>query len=537
MNILGLGGSGHSFSACLLKNGEIEYAIEEERLNRVNYSLLPDESIHIARSRASSYCLKTANIPINQVDLIIGNDLMNELYYSKFREKILLINHHLSHASSCYFTSEFDESAILVIDSRGSNNGVSKRIQSKDSVETISYYYGDNNKIKEIGKTSGHMIDHYYPTNSIGEFYDTLTRELGFDFLNIRTTMELSSYGNNKYVQAFEEFYNFNSKTGTFKRTIAQIKKMKLFIRRTLNGAKNDRLLQERANIAFAGQYHLEKIVIGLANLVYKKTQTRNICLSGGIFLNNFVNTKVLKETPFKNVYIFPAAGDSGLSIGSALYGFHVLNNRPKTIIRPFSPYLGKEYEETEIQTALRENNFFISYHKPLKLYEEVSKLLASGKIVGWFQGRAEFGSNTLGNRSILISPQSRNKNLEHDFKGKEYDPYKPYTISALENHQIFELESTSHYGMLSSTLKKDIISIPGMPRALPIHTINKSINYKFYKLVSQFYNKTNIPYIYTLGLCNNHAPIVESPIDAVKLFLNSKMDILVMDDYLIKRT
>lgn len=537
MNILGLGGSGHSFSACLIKNGEIEYAIEEERLNRVNYSLLPDESIHIARSRASSYCLKSAKTPISEVDLIIGNDLMNELYYSKFREKIILINHHLSHASSCYFTSEFDEAAILVIDSRGSNNGVAKRLQSKDSIETFSFYYGNNNKIRELGKMSGEMVDNFYPTNSIGEFYDTLTRELNFDFLNIRKTMELSSYGSNKYVQAFEGFYDFNDKTGIFKRTISQIKKMKIFIRKKINEAKIDRIFQERADIAFAGQYHLEKIVIGLANLVYKKTRSNNICLSGGIFLNNFLNSKVLEKTPFKKIYIFPGAGDSGLSIGSALYGFHVLNNRPKITRRPFSPYLGREYEETEILYALKENSKLISYSTPLNLYEEVSSLLASGKTIGWFQGRSEFGSTALGNRSILMSHHSGNRCLEHNIKPNECNLLKPDTISALENHLILELESPSYYGMFSSQIKKNKQNIPGPPNKFHIHTINKSINYKFFKLVSQFYKKSNIPYIFTRALCDNNEPIVESPIDAVNLFLNSKIDFLVIDDYLIERT
>lgn len=537
MNILGLGGSGHSFSACLIKNGEIEYAIEEERLNRVNYSLLPDESIHIARSRASSYCLKSAKTPISEVDLIIGNDLMNELYYSKFREKIILINHHLSHASSCYFTSEFDEAAILVIDSRGSNNGVAKRLQSKDSVETFSFYYGNNNKIRELGKMSGEMVDNFYPTNSIGEFYDTLTRELNFDFLNIRKTMELSSYGSNKYVQEFEEFYNFNEKTGRFKRTIPQMKKMKYFIRQKLKEANKNRITQEMADISFAGQYHLEKMVIGLANLVYKKTKSKNICLSGGIFLNSFVNSEILKKTPFKNVYIFPAAGDSGLSIGSALYGFHVLNNRPKITRRQFSPYLGKEYEEQEVLSALKVNSNVISYYRPLNLFDEVSDLLATGKIVGWFQGRSEFGSNALGNRSILLSHHQWNRSLEHNIKPKECTVLKPDTISALEKHQIFELESPSYYGMFSSQIKKNKQNIPGPPNKFHIHTINKSINYKFFKLVSQFYKKTNIPYIFTRALCDNNEPIVESPIDAVNLFLNSRIDFLVIDDYLIERT
>ncbi|MEH6989596.1 carbamoyltransferase N-terminal domain-containing protein [Cytobacillus firmus] len=536
MNILGLGGSGHSFSACLLNNGEIEYAIEEERLNRVNYSLLPDESIHIARSRAASYCLKSSKVSVNEIDLIIGNDLMNELYYSKFREKIILINHHLSHASSSYFTSEFDEAAILVIDSRGSNNGVARRSQSKDSVETFSYYYGKNNKIRELGKNSGEMVDKYYPTNSIGEFYDTLTRELNIDFLNIRKTMELSSYGSNEYVQAFEGFYDFNEKTGIFKRTNSQIIKMKNFIRKKINEANIDRIFQERADIAFAGQYHLEKIVIGLANLVYKKTRSTNICLSGGIFLNNFLNSKVLERTPFKKVYIFPGAGDSGLSIGSALYGFHVLNNRPKVTRRPFSPYLGREYEEKEILNALTEKSNLVSYSVPLNLYEEVANLLASGKIVGWFQGRSEFGSTALGNRSILMSHHFSNLGFKHEIKAKENNPLKPDTISALQNHLNFELDCPSYYGMLSSSTENGEERIPAIPCKYHIHTVNKSMNYKFFKLISKFQEKTNIPYLFTRALCNNNEPLAESPIDAIKLLLNSKMDYLVIEDYLIER-
>ncbi|SDZ40430.1 carbamoyltransferase C-terminal domain-containing protein [Bacillus sp. 166amftsu] len=543
MNILGLGGSGHSFSACILKNGEIKYAIEEERLNKIKHSLLPDNSIHIARSRASTYCLEAAKIPIDQLDLVIGNDLMNELYYTKFRDKIILINHHLAHASSCYFTSNYAESAILVIDGRGSNVGFSRKSQDLESIETVSYYYGNGNKIKELGKISGQMINDFFPANSVGEFYDSITREIGFGFLGDGKTMGLAAYGKDTYVKEFERFYYFNINTGNFKRTYNQNKKMKAFIKKILQEVTDEsEIFQRKADLAYAVQFHLEKIVIGFANFIYRKTKSKNLCLSGGVFLNSVANYKILKETPFEHIYVFPAAGDSGLSIGSALYGYHVLNNRPKKEFYHFSPFLGKEYQEEEILDILRMYDNKLTYEKPLNLYDEVANFISLNKIIGWFQGKSEFGPRALGNRSILVNPQQGEMKgiLNHRIKKREN--FRPFAPTIIEEYQadFFELDIASHYMLMISPVKNEkIIKIPAVTHvdgSARIHTVNKSTNYKLFKLISAFKNKTNIPLLLNTSFNTNNMPIVESPIDAVKCFLESKMDYLVIEDFLITK-
>jgi carbamoyltransferase len=574
--ILGINAFHPNSSACILRNGEVIFAIEEERINRIkNWCGFPEQAIR--------KCLDYAKININEVLLIAINKnfksnimqkllfgiknknnfnysikkiglttkrkKLEDIFIEKFnlkylKPKIIYVDHHTAHLASSYLTSQFKESALLSLDGFG------------DFV-SCAIGFAKNNRF-EITKRI------YYP-HSLGILYQSVTQFLGFtNFGDEYKVMGLAALGkpffftkmknlisydknnyklNEKYFSYFRTGLNFNFKNGT-------PNFLKLYNKNfyTIFGKArkyNEKLNQVHADIASSLQITFEKILINILNYTYKEFDIKNLSYSGGCAMNSVANGKIQEQTMFKNLFIHPAAYDAGGCIGAAAY-VHFKNYRQKIILR--TNYLGPSYTNKQILTSINNLNikkkFIVNFIKEEdKLIKFITKLLIDKKIIGLFKGRLEWGARALGNRSIIADPRGRKiKNIINK-KIKLRELFRPFAPSIL-------FQQTSKW----FDVKKNV-SIPSMMKVLKYRNINKNlipavthfdntgrlqtVKYKnnkfYYKLIKNFFFKTKIPILLNTSF-NINEPIVCSPEDALKCFLKSKMDSLIIENYVIKR-
>ncbi|WP_245850844.1 carbamoyltransferase family protein [Paenibacillus herberti] len=380
--------------------------------------------------------------------------------------------------------------------------------------------------------------------NSLGAFYLTLTRGLGFKFLQEGKTMGLAAYGQDTYVDEFSQFYECSAETGSYKLTREHISLMNTFIDRILSAATNDHdLFQRKANLAYAGQYHTEDAIIKLCRYLYKKTKVDTLCLAGGVALNSVANYKILEHTPFKKIFVQPAAGDAGTAIGSALYGNFIIGDQPWQPANSFfSPYLGKTYSNDDVEDALNRYKDVITVEEPVDLFGMVSKKIAEGNIIGFFHGQSEIGPRALGNRSILADPRNPDMKDTINLRIKHREPFRPFAPIILEEHQTqyFAMEHPSHYMLFVPPIhdaKHEVIpSVTHYDGTGRVQTISQKINPVLHGLLEAFYKETGVPVLLNTSFNDNEEPIVESPMDAVKCFLTIDLDYLVLEKYIIRK-
>lgn len=324
MYVLGLGGSLHDFSACLMKDSELIVAIEEERITRVKHAVdkdllqeaLINNQIWKLTSRidpntlrnATDYCLKYAGISMNDIDYIVTTDSNTYLPFIKSLDNVVTIRHHIAHAASAYFTSGYDESAVLVVDGRGS----AITIDNKLGYESVSFAVGRKNKLKVIDR----IIDH-----SLGHFYSDFTLGIGFGILEEGKTMGLSSYGKDTYVDTFRDCFELKH-AGKIEFKM-QDKEIRARVRKIIEDSGND--FQVRADLAYAVQKLTEEVMLHFVKYIKELTGFSKLCIAGGVGLNSVANGVIFDSKIFDDIYIFPACGDNGLSIGSAMYGINCL--------------------------------------------------------------------------------------------------------------------------------------------------------------------------------------------------------------------
>lgn len=329
MYILGLGGSLHDFSACLVQDNKIVVAIEDERISRVKHSAQIEnlqnaiENNQVWKYTSSNqssetikcsvqYCLDYAGISIRDIDYIVTTDSNLWVPYVQTLDNLVVINHHTAHAASTFFTSPYKNSAILVVDGKGSN----VRVGAHLGEETLTIALGDRSKIVTVEK----RIEH-----SLGHFYSAVTRGLGFRLLEDGKTMGLSSYGDDRFLPMFREFFDLQY-GGDFRFTCS-MGMIKDKVETILKQSEQKTYFQTRADLAYAAQHSLETIICHICTYIAKQYDQENICLAGGVALNSVANGKLVTEGIFRNIHIFPACGDNGLSVGCALYGAYALSN------------------------------------------------------------------------------------------------------------------------------------------------------------------------------------------------------------------
>ncbi len=559
MNILGISCFYHDSAACLLQDGKVVSAAQEERFNRKKYS-------SVFPVRAINSCLQAKEITINDIDYIgfyeksylkfsrvilnhlrsypfslknfldttpswLENRLAMPLVLKKeigYEGKILYIKHHLSHAASAFLVSPFDEAAILVADGVG-------------EWATASYGIGRGNEINILKEI-------HYP-DSLGLLYTAVTTYLGFEALSGEgKVMGLAGYGKPSYIDKFREivtvkpdgsfrmdpgFFGFNKGSRMYSRR---------FVKDFGKERKPDSEIEERhIDIAASLQKFLEETLITIAMNVCNETKMDKLCLAGGLFLNCVANNRILEETPFKEIFIQPAAGDSGGALGAACYVYSSILKNPRNHIMT-DAYLGPDFNGDQIRRTLVNQKLDFKELNDNELFEHIANILAQDKIVGWFQGRMEFGPRALGNRSILANPRNPDMRELLNSRVKKREPFRPYAPVVLEERagEFFELKNLSPFMLLSPRVKDDkkkiipaVTHVDGSARA---QTVNKNTNPRLWRLIKEFENITGIPIIINTSFNLKGEPIVCSPQDAVDAFLKSQMDCLVLGNCIVER-
>lgn len=587
MNILGVKLTSHDTGAALISGGRI-VAVAEERLNRVKHSnAFPEYSIQ--------YCLDGLGLEPEDIDLVVMDQVdlpsklrMREIFRGraggKFsRAEFYVINHHDAHAASAFFCSPFEEAAVLVCDGAGEKFVTHLGVTA---TETETLYCGSGQRLFPIQKTMHFRDGKVFPyTFGAGKLYELLSSKyLGFGPYNEGKMMGLAPYGNASLFSAFPEECWYGEKNGHWlcnadisfpgqaasglvnflryrlpqfwRRSAARFafslffSKSELFaepdffsaIRLKRPARKDDALPDEYyASVAYASQCVLEKVAVELGKKLKAVTNSKNICVAGGVGLNIDANRKLLDQAGFEHLFAQPGASDTGIALGCALWGWHVTAGKPRFWVMR-SASLGRPYRQEEVAAAIDKYRDRLTVRKPLDVAGESAELISRGKIVGWFQGGSEYGPRALGNRSILCDPRPAAMRDILNRRVKHREPWRPFAASVLleEMPKWFELESESPFMLLAAKVRKDkvalvpaVVHVDGTTR---IQTVTKEANGRYYDLIASFHRLTGMPLILNTSFNDSGEPIVETPEEAISDFMKLDMDCLVLEDYIITR-
>lgn len=565
--VLGLNYGGHDTSACLMINGKLIAACEEERFNKKKHTReFPINAIND--------CLKQANLLINEIheitlsydpnllkldnfenligptrnrfkindleklknlrkqDFDLENFVRNEL---KFSGKITSHLHHLCHLASCYYPSGFDKSLIISHDGIGEVDCSLMGVASKG---TISIFHHGNQ----------------WP-NSLGLLYAAITEYLGWRYSSDEgIVMGLAPFGDDtKLVNSSEQTYR-----EIFQKIIYPINDFDYEIDKTwiafheirdkwvsdkfikTFGPKRipeEEVKEYHKHIACALQNRLEEIILLQLKRYKEKFKIKKLCFAGGIALNCSLNGKILESKIFDEIFIQPASGDNGTAIGACYLSTKNAMPDLKTS-RSDNYYIGSKFTNEEIQNALEVKK--VDFFKPENLEKYVAKTLNQQKIIGWFQGGAEFGPRALGNRSILTAPFPKEMkdilNSRVKFR-EEFRPFAPSILSEFAN-EYFDINQSSPHMLIAVNVKtKKISEIPAVvhiDNSARVQTVDKSNNPKFRKLIESFYEETGCPVLLNTSFNVKGQPIVNSPEDAINCFLSTNIDVLAIGDFVV---
>ncbi|EKE25898.1 MAG: hypothetical protein ACD_5C00008G0009 [uncultured bacterium] len=541
---------------CLIKDGKVASLINEERLNRKQYSSGYRLSLQ--------YILDDSKIKLSEIDYFVASSCLEsprstrsaqaELKRNGFNvslNKIKICDHHLSHAYTAYYPSGFNEAIIMVIDGDGNLNDrqmipgtKNKNFYWENKFNHQSYYIGNKNEIKLLEKDESISNE-----NGFGGAYRYFTFFCGFPGYRFAgKLMGLSAYGykRNKYknLKLFE--YGKNGKVKCLLPNINHSdspKAVEEWLRK--NGIKikarksEEKINKDIEDIAWFVQRELNEALVFKVKYLVQKTGIKNLCISGGVGLNAVTNREILDKTGIEKIYIQPAAGDSGQCLGNAYYGldkFDSKNCKKKKI----SVYQGRKYSEKEILEVLK-NTSGIKYKK--MNFDKLSKLAAEkisyNKIIGWFQGRSEMGPRALGNRSILANPVNKKMKFILNKKVKHRENFRPFAPSVLEEkaRAWFSIKTRAPYMILNSQVlnPSKIPSVTHKDGSARLQMVSKKENAKYHKLISEFEKITGVPVVINTSFNDNEA-IVESPNDAVSTFMRTQIDFLFIGNYYVKK-
>ena len=545
--------------ACLVIDGKVKMAIAEERLDRKQYSSGFKLSI--------KYLLENNNLNLNDIDLFVASsclevipkssDVQKQLKENGFDiplKKIKVCDHHLSHAYSAYYPSGFDNAIIMIID--GDGNVLTKSMKKetdniknyyKNKIEHSSFYIGKKDNIELLEREE--ILE---GENGFGGVYRYFTYFCGFyGYKFAGKLMGLSAYGHkrNKYknIKIFDLLPN-----GKVKCLVPDSDRNRehspKIVEDWLNeqGVKinsrkpHEEIKKDIEDIAFLMQRELDNALIHKVKYLIKKTGIKNLCIAGGVGLNAVSNRAILDNTDIKKIFIQPASGDSGQCLGNAFFG--VANYDKENIIRkPISVYLGKEYSNEVILKELDYKKDRLNYEEQdfEKLVRTASKELSQGKIIGWFQGKSEFGPRALGNRSILANPTLRDMKEILNKKVKHREAFRPFAPSVIEEEKEkwFDIKIDAPYMILNAGVKQPdkIPAVTHIDNSARIQTVNKHDNPKFHKLLKAFQEISKVPILLNTSFNDNEA-IVESPKDAINTFLNTELDYLFIGNYFVRK-
>lgn len=557
MNILGLYGSFdweanksydihdqitwlHDSGATLFIKGEHICSISEERLTRIkNDGNFPTHSI--------DYCLKEGNLSYEDIDEVYIPSMCLEIFYRQLNDGVIknkiqdifpnakfqIVSHHLSHAASSVFSSDFEDGSILTLDGAGS---LIFWIDYQNCIHPETNNIGYFNKKKNIfrlfnGIHETNNFGHYYHGNAWKIYCNKIRKDIDFFDEKYRETwdgkiMGLSAYGKSKKVENIKDYTT--SKDLSYNEFPYIIFESKHFA------------LKNPDEQAYILQNNFENALVDYFNELKRLNYLEeNICVAGGSFLNVLGNSR-LKKLGY-NIHVPPCTNDTGLHFGAACYG--VFLSKQKITLPKNIALLGKQYCQSEIETELK--NFNLDYKKYQKfedLCEFVAQKLNRNKIIGWFQNKSEFGPRALGSRSLLMHPGlASNKNLMNS-RVKHREGWRPFAGIILDEYltEYFEEDFCSPYMLYSNTVKEEkrqeIAAITHVDHTCRIQTVNQKLYPEITTLIKKFKEISNIPVLLNTSFNDNGKPIVESPRDAIEAFLNLNIDYLILDKFVIKK-
>ena len=592
MFILGISAYYHDSAACLLKNGEIIAAAQEERFTRKKHDAgFPHHAI--------LYCLKEAGISASQIDNVVFYEkpfvkferlletylafapkgfisfakaipiwikdklfqksaLIKELKLTlneniNWSERLLFSEHHLSHAASAYYPSPFDSAAVLTLDGVGEWTTTSLAIGKGSNLKVL----------KEI----------HFP-HSLGLLYSAFTYYTGFKVNSGEyKVMGLAPYGEPVYADLIREKLITIAADGSFQLNMSYFDYATGL---TMTNRKFDALFggpprtseteltQREMDLAASVQKVTEDIVLELARGIAKETGERNLCLAGGVALNCVANGILLREKIFDNIWIQPAAGDAGGALGAALSAWYLHHNKERITSKERDAmkgaYLGPVFNDTEIETELNACGAVFKKLSESELIEEVASALADEKAVGWMQGRMEFGPRALGGRSIIADPRSPVMQKQLNLKVKYRESFRPFAPSVLREDvsEWFEHDTDSPYMLLVANIKEDkrrtmteeekalfgidklnvprssVPAITHVDYSARIQTVHADTNPRYHAVISKFKAKTGCPLVVNTSFNVRGEPIICTPTDAFKCFMGTEMDVLAVGNYLL---
>jgi carbamoyltransferase len=592
MNILGISCFFHDAAAALVQDGIVTAAAEEERFSRVKH----DAGFPL---QAIEFCLRTGKLRGEDLDWVVFYEkpflkferiLLSTLgtFPRSFRvfresmikwlaeklwvkglirkrvgipaEKILFSGHHLSHAASAFYCSPYRDAAILTVDGVG-------------EWATATFGVGRDRNIELLGEIR-------FP-HSLGLLYSVFTAFLGFEVNEGEyKVMGMAPYGTPKYADDVRkllrvhedggfsldmDYFSYHHSPDTafnakFERLFGRPRDPQshfftessgyppYFGNKPADYEERCRLNQHYADLAASIQLVTEETVLAMARALQAKTGLPHLCMAGGVALNSVANGRILRETPFQELYVQPAAGDGGGALGAALYVYHAVLGHPRKFVMEHA-YLGQEHSQADIKQFLDESRVRYEYvEDDDRLIARVVEALQDGKVIGWSQGRFEWGPRALGNRSILADPRRADMKDIVNTKIKFREPYRPFAPSVLVDRaeEFYELaEPARHYPARFMLLvvpvkesKRQVVPAPthvdGTGR---LQTVSEDTNPRYYRLIEAFGKATGVPVVLNTSFNLKGEPIVDTPAQALNTFSRSGMDMLVLEHFIVTKT
>ena len=586
MNILGISAYYHDSAACLMRDGKIIAAAQEERFSRIKQdSSFPTQAVQ--------YCLEAGGVSRSQLDYVVFYEkpflrferlletylafapkgfrqfltaipvwLKEKIWIKEtirkeldFTGQILFPEHHESHVAAAFFPSPFTEAAILTLDGVG-------------EWATASYAVGRENRIQ--------MLKEIRFPHSLGLLYSAFTYYTGFKVNSGEyKLMGLAPYGEPKYVDTIYEHLVDLKQDGSFRLNLDYFDYCTGL---TMTNARFDRLFggpprqpeaplgQREMDLAASVQQVTEEIMLRMVRHIHAETGLKNLCLAGGVALNCVANGRLLREGPFEKIWIQPAAGDAGGALGAAMFAWHQYLDQPRELIDGEDgmqgSYLGPEYSSDEVQQVLDTEGVVYQKLENEPLVKAVARLLAEEQVVGWFQGRMEFGPRALGSRSILADARSPGMQRQVNLKIKFREGFRPFAPMVLEEHAAkwFDLQVPSPYMLMVAQVHADqlrtlsaedmdrvglgkrdvarstIPAVTHVDNSARIQTVSVATNPMMHRLLTEFEAQTGCPVVVNTSFNVRGEPIVCAPQDALRCFLATDIDCLAIGPYLLKK-
>jgi carbamoyltransferase len=577
MHILGINAYHGNASAAVVSDGRLVAAVEEERFNRVKYAAgFPVQAIR--------YCLDEAGLTLGEIDHVavprnpwarIGTKLFYAARMPSFarerfrvmakftgirealaqafdtdpggiRARFHRIEHHLAHLASTFFVSPFDRAAVLSADGLG------------DFASTM-WAAGEGNRMRVGGAVA-------FP-HSLGLYYTAVTQYLGFlKFGDEYKVMGLAAYGQPEHLEVFREIVRTNGRAFhlglgyfTHHRTGPEMSWAEADKTPSLGRLYSEKMPERlgparrpeepvearQRNLAASLQARLEEVYLGMLRALHAETGAKAVCLAGGVAFNCVANGKVFDATPFEEVYVQPAAGDGGLSVGAAFYVWHQILRQPRRFVMDHA-YWGPGYSAEKIRAAVETAGLARSGYRVRELAEEevarkAAQIVADGRILGWFQGRAEWGPRALGNRSIVADPRRAEMKDVLNRRIKHREVFRPFAPSILAEAtgEYFERSYPSPFMTLAYPVRPEKRAAIPAPTHVDgtgrLQTVARESNPRYWRLIREFGNITGVPVVLNTSF-NDNEPIVCRPEEALDCFLRTQMDALVLGDFLIEK-